>query len=393
MPTPSSYPARVVDADKTRGVYGQRVDQVLPWLWRSDPLADDVVALLRERPNESEALYHTLECGRTDGQELPLAINRFFDDIETIPDWVDWERIERAGALLFRTGPAGGIVLGAKSLCYGYCSPGGNKPLIMTGRLSGKAMSMRLAETSRYVVETCKRDGLRRFGQGFVITIRVRLMHAVVRGLLRENVSWSDERWGVPINQHDMLGTGLLFSQSFIEGIRQFGFSVSTREAEDYLHLWRYATHLMGLDASLFPKSESDALILADIILRTQGAPDADARTLIDSLVRAQESKSNAPADKRRAAAQIAAGYGFCRTLIGDDLSDALELPKDGWRFAIPIASRIIGTVEPLRRRLPWLNRRLADAGYRHWERSIDLGRQGKPTTFSPPTQLASDRA
>ncbi len=384
------YPSRVVDVDSTRRAYGDRVDAVLPWLWVADPLADNVAAAMRTRPASSENFYQALEHGRQSAPALPAPMERFLDNVEAVPEWVDWSRINRAGTLFFRTGIAGGIVLGAKSLCYGYCSPGGNKPLIMTGRLSSSAMSMRLVETSRYVVETCRSGGLQRFGRGFQLAIRVRLMHAVVRNLLQSNPAWSNERWGVPINQHDMLGTALLFSQSFVEGIRQFGFSVSTTEAEDYLHLWRYATYLMGLDESLFPKDEADALVLADIILRTQGAPDADARTLVDALVRAPLSRAEREHHRvRGAAAQVAAGYGFCRTLLGPELSDALALPKDKWRFAIPAISKVVAALEPIRERVPALEHRLAAAGHRHWERAITQGSQGQKTTFAPPTRLA----
>lgn len=387
-----NYPSRVVDAVQTRRQYGARVDELLPWLLRDDPIADAVAVLLRGQPSSSKILYRVLEEGRTENETLPPAIDRLIADIEQVPEWVDWEVVNRAGALFFRTGLAGGIVLGAKSLCYGYCSPGGNKPLIMTGRLRGRAMNMRLAETSRYVVETCRSGGLARFGGGLLIAVRVRIMHAVVRDLLRHNEAWSDEQWGVPISQHDMLGTALLFSQSFIEGIRQFGFSVSKQEAEDYLHLWRYATRIMGLDESLFPTSEADATIFADIILRTQGTPDNDARTLVDALVRAPLRRvEDGTMSARSASAQVAAGYGFCRSLLGAELADALDLPKDGWRFAIPVVSRVVAALEPLRKRLPTVETRLTQAGVRHWERAIEQGSQGRPTRFSPPTRLANE--
>jgi hypothetical protein len=393
MPSSTDLPARVVNVELARRRYGDRADELLAGLWQADPLADQVVDAMHEQPGVRATFDRVLTHGRTRGEVLPAALERFFDHVEAVPGWVDWARVDRAGALFFRTGLPGGIILGAKSLCHGYCSPGGNKPLVMTGRLEGNSLAMRLAETGRYVVETCRSGGLRRHAPGYVITLRVRIMHAAVRRLLRRSDGWRDDRWGLPINQHDMLGTALLFSLSFIEGARQFGFSVSEREAEDYLHLWRYASHLMGVDEASYPADEREARVLADIIMLTQGAPDGDSRKLVDALVRAPEQQARDERQRRRAAPQVAAAYGFCRTLLGEELADALDLPRDGWRFAIPVASRLVAAVEPFRRRVPYLERQLLDAGHRYWQRTIDEGRKGKRTTFTPPTQLADTAA
>ena len=39
---------------------------------------------------------------------------------------------------------------------------------------------------------------------------------------------WDAERWGAPINQHDMAGTQLLFSLAVLEGLRTLGFRITT---------------------------------------------------------------------------------------------------------------------------------------------------------------------
>src|SRR5690606_6100879 len=148
--------------------------------------------------------------------------------------WVDWTRVDRAGKLFFRSGPAGGITLGAKSLVGGYCSPGGNKPLAFSGALESQ-VSRRLAETGRFVVATNTAGALRPGGEAWAITLRVRLMHAQVRRLLLRSGRWRSELWGAPINQHDMAATSLLFSVVFLSGLRELGVPVTREEAEDYV--------------------------------------------------------------------------------------------------------------------------------------------------------------
>ncbi len=385
----SNYPKRAVRVAEAVSRHGDAVDRVLSASWRDDPLADDVVSCLKAQPPLRATFYRALEKGRDAVADLPPELERFFDHLDDVPDWVDWARVDRAGDLFFRTGIAGGIVLGAKSLCQGYCSPAGNKPLVMTGRLDSDALGMRLAETGRYVAETCKPGGLRRFAQGFIITVRVRLMHAFVRALLKESDSWRDALWGTPINQHDMIGTSLLFSLSFVDGVREFGFQVSDREADDYLHLWRYASYVMGVEDALFPKSEADAREIAYVILLTQGKPDADSRRLVDALVLAPQKHAVTAEEKRQAAIQVSLGYGFCRRLLGDELADDLGLPRTPWRYTIPVVSQVMRRVERLRQRVPAIDRRFVAAGDRYWEATIRQGLAGRKATFTPPTRVS----
>src|SRR5436190_2004130 len=82
-----------------------------------------------------------------------------------------------------RRGLLGGLVLGARSLIYGYASPAGNKPLVLSGRLR-EAAAPRLHETSKFVSAIVRPGGLRPGGEGWRISVRVRLMHAQVRRMI-----------------------------------------------------------------------------------------------------------------------------------------------------------------------------------------------------------------
>ena len=65
-----------------------------------------------------------------------------------------------------------------------------------------------------------------RFGQGFKTTLMVRMVHAMVRRNLPEREEWSNEEWGLPVNQTDMLATYLAFGPIMMTGMRA---STSTR--------------------------------------------------------------------------------------------------------------------------------------------------------------------
>ena len=91
--------------------------------------------------------------------------------------------------------------------------------------------------------------------------------------------------WALPINQHDMLGTSLLFSHIFLDGLRLLGLHIGPGEADDYIHLWKFAGWILGVETELLPDREHDARELAECIYLTQGTPDADSRALTAALL------------------------------------------------------------------------------------------------------------
>src|ERR1019366_7251220 len=101
------------------------------------------------------------------------------------------------------------------------------------------------------------------------------LIHAQVRRMIVKSGRWDFEAWGEPINQHDLVGTALLFSLVVLEGLRQLGAHIAPEEAQAYMHLWRYSSHLMGVDPELMPTSEAEARSVGDLLAATVGEPDA----------------------------------------------------------------------------------------------------------------------
>ncbi len=202
-------------------------------------------------------------------------------------------------------------------------------------------------------------------------------MHAKVRWLVWRDVpTWDAEAWGQPINQHDMLATTILFSEVLADGLRRFGFRITRDEAEDWLHLWRWAGWLMGVEPELLPVTEGGAVELAELILLTQGRPDEDARELVRALLQ------DAPRGTSLA-------EGFCRALLGDALADDLHLPRTPWRHAVRAASLVVGPVDRLRARSRRLDRAAITWGRRYWVDAVEMGRAGQPLRYAPPEALS----
>jgi hypothetical protein len=378
----TAIPTRVVHLGRARRLHGDLIDRLLPFLYRQDPPADEVVQAFAREPVGWAGLDRALREGPAPGD--PPELHRLVEQAADVPPWVDWTRIARAGRVFFRSGIAGGITLGAKSLVHGYCSPGGNKPLAFSGRLY-QDVPKRLAETGRFVQAVNEPDGMRPHHPGWAATLRVRLMHAEVRRLIHDSGKWRPEHWGAPINQHDMVATTLLFSKSFIDGVRTFGGRVDPDEADDVLHLWRWVGHVIGVDDGLLPTSEQEATRLADVIDVTQGPPDDDARKLVHALLTPPE-QSLSRAERALARLRRPLSYGLCRGLIGDELADALQLPRTPMRNVPAVVAGAWKLTAPVRHAID--EERFVRFGEGYWRRAVEQGMGGAAVRFAPPARL-----
>ena len=385
-------PTRFENVEKARARFGDRVDRLAPYLNEVDPLADAVVATIEKMPAEGWRIFSAAASrGIASVDGAPESFRAFFDHVERVPVWVDWEAIDRGGDALFRAGPLGGIVLGVRSLVLGYASPGGNKPLVFSGRLKEQA-TRRLNETARFVQATCRRGGLHKFADGYQITLKVRLIHAQVRRMLLASGRWKSDAWGAPVNQHDMLGTSLLFSIILLQGLRQLGVRIPWEDGERYMQLWKYSGHLIGVDPALLPSSEAEALRVGEVISATQGEPDEDSKSLTRALLDSSYDGARTKAEKKNAQRRREFAAAVCRELIGDDLADKMAVERTTWRHLVPFMRRFVSGMEFIRESVPL---GVADvpalwAGTRYWDRVVEIGLAGATAEFGLPEKLSS---
>jgi hypothetical protein len=379
-----------MNVDVARLRFGDRVDRLGAQLGRTDELADRVIASMDEAGGSGKA-WALFERGLR-GEAIPEApgpMRELIAEASHVPVWVDWDTCDRGGAMLMRAGPLGGAVLGTRSLVLGYASPGGNKPLVFSGRLKEQA-GRRLNETARFVQAVCRPGGMRPFGEGWQITLKVRLIHAQVRRMLLASSRWDAAAWGHPINQHDLGGTTLLFSVAMIDGLRRLGVRIEPEEADDYIHLWRWTGRTIGVDADVLPASEAEAMRLASLIEATMGEPDQDARDLTRALFEAAYARCVTPEDFREATRKITFGQLVCRELIGDELADKLAIPRLPMRYAMPMLKRFVAGVERFKRAVPFGERTALVMGTRYWDRVVQIGLAGATYEFPLPRSLAN---
>lgn len=388
MPSVSpTFPSRFAKVEEARRRFGDRTDRVGAMLMKSDDLADRVLTSFDQMPRGEGWRQFELGLRGSPMPDAPAPLCEMIEEAAHVPAWVDWKTTDRGGDLLMRAGALGGAVLGARSLVLGYASPGGNKPLVFSGRLKEKA-SQRLNETARFVQAVCRPAGMRPFAEGWQITLKVRLIHAQVRKMLLASPRWDSQAWGIPANQHDMAGTTLLFSASIIDGLRKLGMNISHDEAEAYIHLWRWVGRVIGVSPDILPGSVPEAMRLADLIELTMGEPDQDSRDLTKALFDSAIEVAKTKAEIRAAKRSSTFGMMICRELIGDDLADKLAVPRQSARHALPIMRRMISAMERVTRAVPLAERSAVLAGQHYWDRVVEIGLQGATYEFPLPETL-----
>jgi len=325
----------------------------------ADPAADAVAAAFAALPagRGRQMLEAALAQGIDAVADAPPALLEFFDQLEAVPAWVDWSLVDRGGLLFLRSGVVGIAALSLACLPMMYRSPAGNKPLVFTGQLLRRA-PRRLAETARFMLETSRPGGLHRDAEGFRTTVRVRLMHAQVRRLLRPSGRWNPA-WGEPVNQLYMAATGITLSVVFLRSLRRLGVLVSRDDAVALLALWRYSSHLMGVMPELQCSTEAEGLRIIEFMNQFEGAPDDDSRALMNAVMTARYMP-----ELERYVWRVPMAYDLSRELVGEALADALGYPpRQGWGWLRLAAWPVLAGTEMLQRTLPPLRARAARRG------------------------------
>ncbi|PXX04327.1 uncharacterized protein DUF2236 [Mycolicibacterium moriokaense] len=211
--------------------------------------------------------------------DAPDPLREFFVQIETVPDWVDPDKLRRGARALRRGGADGMYIARDVSLLGGYQFSGFNKTLVRTGALE-KGSNKRFAETMQWAMDVISEGGLDPLGAGYRSTIRVRLIHAFVRRHVAAMPDWRNDEWGVPVNQTDMAATlvGAIIAPP--AGSVGMGFLFSPAELDGIAHLTRYAGWLIGVQDEWLPHSFRDGVRILYNTLTALAAPDESTKQL-----------------------------------------------------------------------------------------------------------------
>ncbi|GAA5056512.1 oxygenase MpaB family protein [Nocardia callitridis] len=225
----------------------QPMDDLVDWMYGE--------GMTTTRPLFERALHE----GITAVPNAPTPLREFFEYIEAVPDWVDWDVVRHA-ELVFSVGGRDGLYV-ARDMSFlgGYLASGFNKTLLRTGALE-KGPAKRFAETTQWAMDVTATGGMRPLGSGYRSTVHVRMIHSMVRRHVSAMPDWRGDEWGLPINQTDMAATlvGALIAP--MVGVMGMGKFVSPRDAEAAAHLTRYVGWVMGVEERFLPNTFRDSV-------------------------------------------------------------------------------------------------------------------------------------
>lgn len=205
--------------------------------------------------------------------DAPEPLREFFARVDRRPDWVD-DKLVRQGGELYRRGGMEVIYAGRDvAFLGGYQASAFNKTLLLTGALA-KGPTRRLAETLSWALDCTAEGGMERLGPGWKSTLRVRLIHALVRRHVQRLPEWRMTEWGLPINQIDMAATLLGTVNIPILGARVLGMPQTRHERDAATHSGRYIGWLMGVEPRWLAEDEHSALLLLYQLLLSLSNPD-----------------------------------------------------------------------------------------------------------------------
>ena len=229
----------------------------------SDDLADEALQALQ---NQSISVDDYLEEVRTsyiNNNDLKYNDNSlkvFARSITTYPYWLDLQLLREGTVVLYKYSLSSAMGLLYYSLVGGFSAPKIVKVLDQTAYLTKGNYDQtfkRLNETLEMVLDSIETpDNLKIGNEGWLSVLKVRFIHARVRNRIKSQTEKYDtSKYGIPINEEDMIVTLCSFSINVLETIKKVGAPITRREEEAYIHLWRYIGYLIGINEDLNPCS------------------------------------------------------------------------------------------------------------------------------------------
>ena len=321
--------------EKARLIDSAMAENYIAHTYVADPPADALVEALAPLGARE---FHRLVTGAMNEdtevyKEAPQELREFFDIVEERPSWATAANFE-AGIHSFHRNSdliLQGLVGG--SLVEGF-STNISRSFVITGRLRENGVR-RLRQNNRHVIEIFMPGGLERYGDGWKLSVRLRLVHAQVRRLLSNDADdWDSESWGTPLSSAHMGFAASAFSARCLRHARKLGVRFSSAESQSFMQVWRYALLIMGVPESILPENEEEALRLFQIGSACEPEPDFESIIMANALIKAAPLVL-AVSDDEEKKGLLKLAYTVSRALIGDELADQLKFPRHGSRMLI----------------------------------------------------------
>ncbi|KAJ2990135.1 hypothetical protein NUW58_g3107 [Xylaria curta] len=311
--------------------------------WKTDPLRyeyDTVAAKALEQlqviakakgysddPRKRPDLYQLLVENHASHDDL----QEFWEQLHTVPDWVDWKQLERGQRFFYRYAAANlmGFALqgfvGENSAASGVV-----EVLVRTGGFSTRVLLHRLLETFQWLLQVTESlQAIQPGGTGHISTIRIRLLHSSVRQRILKMVKsrpeyFDVETHGVPVNTLDSIHSIATFccNHMWLQ-LPRMGVYPTQQEKEDYIALFRYLGYLLATPDEYFATVDQAKATMESMLVHELTVTKTS-RVVCFNFIKSLVDLPPFNVSKDF----IEAGS---RVLNGDELCDKLEMGRPGW--------------------------------------------------------------
>ncbi len=324
MKIPTDY---IPGYEKARAIAPDIADKYIAHTLIGDPLGEEMADDLSEfTPKEASILIQN--AMDNEGEEAlrnaPASLRKFFKEAETLPEWVDYSNFAPAVRMFHRSSQVILAAFVAGVLIEGFTTNIA-KSFFITGRVRDQGVR-RLGQNNRHMMEIFLPGGLYREGDGWKLSVRIRMVHSQLRHLLNRSEEWDTEAWGTPISAAHLGYAISAFSARLLKHMKTLGAEYTDEEYHSFMAVWRYSGYLMGIPETILFRDADEALKLWRIALMCE--PDAP----LESVVMAHSLVNSAPLIAGRtdpAGRRELAGYVYrvSRGLIGNETADSLMYP------------------------------------------------------------------
>lgn len=286
------------------------------------------------------------------------SLKAFWSQATTVPPWVDWAQVRR-GQLVFNRYILP-IALGFAFQGFAgeiAAATGPAEVLVRAGGLSSKNISQRIAQTLQWLMDATESlASIQPGGKGHASTIQIRLLHARVRHRIAEVARvrpgyYDFDRHGTPVNTHDTILTLAFFCCKPIwVQFPQLWVYPRAKEIDDFVALWRYLGHLLGLPSEHFAS--------ATIAKQTMCTLDREKRLQSEASQQITNAFLDAFAD--RTPYNLSRGFlqAGIRTMNPASTCDVLKVPKVALLHNLTFASlkAFVAFVTLTQKRIPFFD-------------------------------------
>ena len=217
--------------EKARAIAPEIAAKYIAHTQIGDPLAEAMAADLAELSSEeSRRLIQAAmnEEGEEALRDAPSSLRKFFEEAETPPEWLDYSAFAPGVCMFHRNSQVILAAFVAGVLIEGFTTNIA-KSFFITGRVRDQGVR-RLGQNNRHMVEIFFPGGLYRNGDGWKLSVRIRIVHAQMRHLLNNSGEWDTEAWGIPISGAHLGYAVSAFSARLLKHMKTLGAAYNDEE-------------------------------------------------------------------------------------------------------------------------------------------------------------------